>query len=91
MVSSPAEPSIPVHLADVFDAVCTRHADRPLVVFGGRRLSYGEARHEAVALAAALADLGIQPGAHVAVNFVIFALKRYQVLAGNVGNVTIGV
>ncbi len=67
-MSSPAEPSNPVHLADVFDAVCTRHADRPFVVFGERRLSYGEGRREAVALAAALADLGIQPGAHVAVN-----------------------
>jgi fatty-acyl-CoA synthase len=67
-VSSPAAPPNPVHLADVCDAVCARHADRPLVVFGGRRLTYGEVRGEAVALAAALADLGVGPGAHLAVN-----------------------
>jgi fatty-acyl-CoA synthase len=68
LVSSPEVPSLPVHLADVFDAACDRHADRPLIVFGGRRLTYGAARREARSLAAALQDLGAGPGAHVAVN-----------------------
>ncbi len=68
LVSSPIVPSHPVHLADAFDAACARNPDRPLVVFGGRRLTYGEVRREAVALAAALADLGAAPGSHIAVN-----------------------
>jgi fatty-acyl-CoA synthase len=65
---SSAVPADPVHLADVFDAASVRHADRPLVVFGDRRLTYAEVRREVVALAAALAELGTVPGARVAVN-----------------------
>jgi fatty-acyl-CoA synthase len=67
-VSSPAVPPNPVHLADVFDAVSARYADRPLVAFGDRRLTYAEVRREVLALAASLADLGTVPGARVAVN-----------------------
>ncbi len=67
-MSSSAVPALPVHLADVFDAVSARHADRPMVVFGDRRLTYAEVRREVEALAAALADLGTVPGARVAVN-----------------------
>jgi fatty-acyl-CoA synthase len=61
-------PPHPVHLADVFDAACDRFADRPLLAFGERRLTYAQVRGEAAALAAALADLGAGPGARIAVN-----------------------
>jgi fatty-acyl-CoA synthase len=68
LVLTDAGPPHPVHLADVFDAACDRFADRPLVVFGERRLTYAQVRREAAALAAALADLGTAPGARIAVN-----------------------
>jgi fatty-acyl-CoA synthase len=61
-------PPHPVHLADVFDAACDRFADRPLLAYGGRRLTYAQVRGESAALAAALADLGTAPGARIAVN-----------------------
>ena len=67
-MSSNELPSDPVHLADVFDAACAGQADRPCLVFGDRRLSYGQVRREAQALAAALADLGTVPGSRIAVN-----------------------
>jgi fatty-acyl-CoA synthase len=68
LVLTDAGPPHPVHLADVFDAACDRFADRPLVAFGERRLTYAQVRREAAALAAALADLDTVPGARIAVN-----------------------
>ncbi|MBI1722949.1 MAG: acyl--CoA ligase [Gemmatimonadetes bacterium] len=55
-----------VHLADAFEAAALRGPDRPFVVSGTRRLSYGQVDREARALAAALADLGIEPGDRIA-------------------------
>ena len=68
LVPTASPPSRPVQLADVFDAVCAEQPDRPCVVFGGRRLTYGQMQADARALAAALSDLGVTPGARIAVN-----------------------
>lgn len=56
------------HLADVFDAAVARSAERACVVAGERRLAYAQVDREAEALAAALADLGIEAGDTIAVN-----------------------
>ena len=55
------------HLADAFDAAVLRGPDRPFLVSGSRRLTYGQADRESRALAAALADLGIEAGDRIAV------------------------
>jgi len=54
------------HLADAFAAAVERGPERPFLVFGNRRVSYGQADREVRALAAALADAGIAPGDRVA-------------------------
>ena len=56
-----------VHLADAFEAAALRGPDRSFIVSGTRRLSYAQVDQEARALAAALADLGIEPGDRIAV------------------------
>ena len=56
------------HLADVFDAAAARAPERLLAVAGERRYSYAQLGREAEALAAALADLGIEAGDTIAVN-----------------------
>ncbi|MEK6611131.1 MAG: AMP-binding protein, partial [Gemmatimonadota bacterium] len=56
-----------VHLADAFEAAALRGPDRSFIVSGIRRLSYAQVDQEARALAAALADLGIEPGDRIAV------------------------
>jgi fatty-acyl-CoA synthase len=56
------------HLADVFDAALAQGPDRPLLVAGDRRMTYAQVSREAGALAAALADLGLEAGDKVAVN-----------------------
>jgi fatty-acyl-CoA synthase len=56
------------HLADVFDAAVARDPDRPFLVAGDRRATYAQVSREAAALAAALADLGIEAGDKIAVN-----------------------
>ena len=68
LVSTAPQSPYPVHLADVFEAVCAGQPERPCLIGGGRRRTYGQVRADARALAAALVDLGIGPGARVAVN-----------------------
>jgi len=68
LVSTVPQSPNPVHLADVFETVCAGQPERLCVIGGGRRLTYGQVQADARALAAALADLGIEPGARVAVN-----------------------
>jgi len=55
-----------MHLADVFAAAERRGPDRPFLRFGGGAVSYGEAARRSARLAAALADLGVGPGARIA-------------------------
>jgi len=54
------------HLADAFAAAVARGPARPFLVYGHRRVSYGQAEREVQALAAALADIGIARGDRVA-------------------------
>ncbi|HUK62757.1 MAG TPA: AMP-binding protein, partial [Dongiaceae bacterium] len=54
------------HLADAFAAAVERGPERPFLVFGNRRVSYGQADREVRALAAALDDAGIARGDRVA-------------------------
>jgi fatty-acyl-CoA synthase len=61
-------PPLSAHLADVFDAAAAQGPDRVCAVSGDRRLSYAQVSREAGALAAALADLGIEAGDTIAVN-----------------------
>jgi fatty-acyl-CoA synthase len=55
-----------LHLADAFDAAVRRGPDRPLLITGARSLTYAEVDREAAALAAAMADAGLGPGARIA-------------------------
>ncbi len=50
------------NFADVWEAVCDRVPDRPALVVGDRRLTYGELESRANRLANVLADLGVGPG-----------------------------
>lgn len=54
------------NLADVWEAVCERVADRTALVCDGRRLTYGELEANANRLAHWLADHGVGEGGHVA-------------------------
>lgn len=54
------------HLADAFASAANRAPDRAFLIAGNRELSYGEALKESIALASALADLGIEPGDRIA-------------------------
>lgn len=55
-------------LADVFGRRAAEHAERPLLVAGGRSHSYGQVEAQALAMAAALAELGVEQGDRVAIN-----------------------
>lgn len=55
-------------LADLFGRRAAEHTERTLLVAGGRSLSYGQVESRASALAAALAELGVEAGDRVAVN-----------------------
>lgn len=55
-------------LAEVFARRAQEHAGRTLLVTGGRSLTYGQVDARSAALAAALAELGIEPGDRVAIN-----------------------
>ncbi|HWP37847.1 MAG TPA: AMP-binding protein [Gemmatimonadales bacterium] len=54
------------HLADAFASAANRAPDRTFLVAGSREMSYGQTQREADALAAAFADLGIEPGDRIA-------------------------
>ena len=55
-------------LAPVLARRAAEHPERPLVVAGARRLTYGQVESQAGALAAALGELGISEGDRVAIN-----------------------
>src|SRR5439155_15513546 len=48
------------HLAVLFAQAAREHPDREFLVFGSRRMTYAQVEREAVALAEALAGLGVQ-------------------------------
>jgi len=56
------------HLATLFAQRAKQHPDREFLVFGSRRMSYRQIERDAVALAGALAGLGVQPGDRLAVD-----------------------
>jgi fatty-acyl-CoA synthase len=56
------------HLAERFAAVADLHGARECLVAGRQRLTYAQVDAEAAALAAALGDLGVEPGARLAVD-----------------------
>ena len=56
------------HLAALFAERAKAHPDREFLVFGSRRMTYGQVEREALALAAALVRLGLQPGDRLAVD-----------------------
>jgi fatty-acyl-CoA synthase len=56
------------HLATLFAQRAEQHPDREFLVFGSRRMSYRQVEREALALAEALAGLGVQPGDRLAVD-----------------------
>src|SRR2546428_9420209 len=56
------------HLATLFAQRAKQHPDREFLVFGKRRMSYRQIERDAVALAGALAGLGVQPGDRLAVD-----------------------
>ena len=55
-------------LANVVERRATEHPDRALVVAGSRTLTFGQVESRAAALAAALAELGIEQGDRIAIN-----------------------
>jgi len=55
-----------LHLADTFAAAVARGPDRPFLIAGSRRLSYALVDREAEALAAALAEHGVEAGDRIA-------------------------
>ncbi len=65
-------------LHDGFDARCREHPERTAVVQGAERVSYGDLRAEAAALAGRLAAAGTRPGDLVAVRA---ARSRAQIAA----------
>src|SRR5436309_14000537 len=56
------------HLAVLFAQAAREHPEREFLVFGSRRMTYAQVAREAVALAEALAGLGVQPGDRLAVD-----------------------
>lgn len=62
---APAEPYARHTLGDVLAERAALHPDRPLVSFGDRTLSYGEAQRLAGHVAGNLSALGVAPGARV--------------------------
>ncbi len=61
-------PSSTWTLASVFAQRAREHAERALVVAGGRTLTYGQVEARAGAMAAALSELGIGAGDRIAIN-----------------------
>jgi fatty-acyl-CoA synthase len=55
-------------LADIFGRRAAEHAERTLLVADGRSFSYAQVEQRAEAMAAALAELGVESGDRVAVN-----------------------
>ena len=55
-------------IADVLEKRASEHADRPFLIFGDRRLTYGQVDRQASALAAALHELGIERGDRIAID-----------------------
>ena len=56
------------HLAALFARAAREHPDREFLVFESRRMTYGQVEREAVALAEALARLGLRAGDRLAVD-----------------------
>jgi fatty-acyl-CoA synthase len=56
------------HLAALFAERARAHPEREFLVFGSRRMSYGQVEREALALAEALTGLGVQSGDRLAVD-----------------------
>ena len=54
------------HLADIVEERARNHPARDCLVAGARRWTYGQVREQSGELAAALADLGLKPGARIA-------------------------
>jgi 3-oxocholest-4-en-26-oate---CoA ligase len=75
------------NLADVWEAVCDRVADREALVCDGRRLTYAQLEERANRLAHWLLDHGVEPGQHVGVHlqngteYVEAMLAAYKVRA----------
>ena len=69
-------------LGHVFAARAEEHPDRTLLVARGRTLSYGQVDARATALAAALAELGVEGGDRVAINLPNCAEWIVTLLAG---------
>lgn len=59
---------IPRTTAQLLDAVTAEYPDRPLLLGGGRDLSYADVAALSTRLAAGLIAIGVQPGDHVAVD-----------------------
>ncbi len=55
-------------IADVLEMRASEHADRPFLIFGDRRFSYGQVNRQASALAAALHELGVERGDRIALD-----------------------
>src|SRR5262245_14474713 len=69
------------NLADLFELVVDRVPDRPALVAGDRRLTYGELDERANRFANYLRDVGVQPGAHVG----IYSVNRAEWLEAMLG------
>src|SRR5438034_6018849 len=69
------------HLATLFAQRAKQHPDREFLVFGSRRMSYGQVERDAVALAGALTGLGVQPGDRLAVDLPNWPERVVAVLA----------
>jgi fatty-acyl-CoA synthase len=55
-------------VADVLEQRASEHSDRPFLIFGDRRFTYGQVDRQASALAAALHELGIERGDRIAID-----------------------
>ncbi|MBI1966485.1 MAG: AMP-binding protein [Gemmatimonadetes bacterium] len=56
------------HLAALFAERAKAHPDREFVISGNNRVTYAHAERDALALAAALAGLGVEPGDRIAID-----------------------
>ncbi|HEV2751132.1 MAG TPA: AMP-binding protein [Gemmatimonadales bacterium] len=56
------------HLAALFARAAQEHPDREFLVYGSRRMTYGQVEREVVALAESLAGLGLRNGDRLAVD-----------------------
>jgi fatty-acyl-CoA synthase len=55
-------------VADILAERAAETPEHPFIVLGDRRLTYGEAERRSTALAAALCELGVEPGDRIALN-----------------------